>query len=452
MLSFFHQSGRTLTILTFLLSAIPGYASPPTPPLSLEIPGEWNLPQAVDYALRNNPETHIALERLAASQAMAEAAFSYNLPSVTLGSEYSQTDTPMHSFGNILNQGAFNNSIDFNNPGRTDNLALQAMLEYRLYDGGKIQAGIDQAEAAQRAAQSQLAAVHQQLAYEVVRSFYTIRQAEEMVEVRKAAVAAIEASLAVGKARFEEGDLLKEDLLNLELQRAREIENSIRSRHDFELACKVFWNLLGLHSGDKGTLPEGDHKQNLPKGSDHSARKELQVIQEQIAAAEASLTAARSAEKPVIDTYARYQYEYGTVLGESGDSWQAGLRLNYSLYNGNRTDAEISASQARLAEMQALKAKLDLALDLELQQAKINYQQSLERLSLTAKMVEVAEESAQLSRIRFQEGVILASDLIDMEMRLTDAQARRASAKAENRIAIANLRRATGSGQFGEKI
>jgi len=450
MLSIFRQTARTFTLLAILLPATAPIASSETQPSSLEIPGKWSLAQAVEYALQKNPEIHIALERIASSQAMANVALSANRPAVTLGSEYSQTNNPMYSFGNILNQGAFNTSIDFNDPGRTDNLALQAMLQYRLYDGGKANAEIEKAEATKRAAESQLGAVHQQLAYEVVRSYYSIRQAEEMVEVRKAAVAAIEASLAVGKARFEEGDLLKEDLLNLELQQARERENSIRSRDDFDLACKIFWNLLGLHSGAKGALPEVEEIQEVPEKFSHSARKELEVIRDRIAAAEAALAGARSSEKPVIDSYASYQYEYGTVLGESGDSWQAGVRLNYSLYNGNRTEAEISEANARLAEMQAMQAKIDLALDLELQQAEINYKQTLERLQLTAKMVEVAEESAKLSRTRFQEGVILASDLIDTEMRLTDARARRASAKAENRIAIANLRRATGAGQFIE--
>jgi len=390
----------------------------------------------------------MTLERLASAKATSEAARSYNLPTVTLNSEYSQTDNPMYSFGNILNQGAFNNSIDFNNPGRTDDLALQAMLEYRLYDGGRTMAGIEQAEAEKRAAENQLSAVHQQLAYEVVRSYYAILQADEMVEVRNTAVTAIEASLAVGRARFEEGDLLKEDLLNLELQQARETENRIRSLHNRDLAGKVFWNLLGIHSGGKGVLPATVEEQTVPDTLNHSARKELAVVNERIAAAEAGLSIARGAEKPVVDTYASYQYEYGTVLGESGDSWQAGVRLNYSLYNGRRTEADIAAARSRLAEVQAIKAKLELALDLELQQAEISYKQSLERLQVTEKMVTVAEESTKLSRIRFQEGVILASDLIDIEMRLTDARARRATAKAENRIAIANLRRATGSGQF----
>lgn len=95
-----------------------------------------------------------------------------------------------------------------------------------------------------------------------------------------------------------------------------------------------------------------------------------------------------------------------------------------------------------------MKVKTELALNLEVQQAQLDYQQAEERLSVTAKMVGVAEEVARLSRHRFKEGVILASDLIDFEMRLTDARARQLAARAGYQVAIANLRRATGLAQF----
>ena len=66
-------------------------------------------------------------------------------------------------------------------------------------------------------------------------------------------------------------------------------------------------------------------------------------------------------------------------------------------------------------------------------------------------MVGVATEVIRLGRARFTEGVILASDLIDFEMRLSDAQARQLAAKAGYQVAIANLRRATGLEQFPGK-
>jgi outer membrane protein TolC len=91
---------------------------------------------------------------------------------------------------------------------------------------------------------------------------------------------------------------------------------------------------------------------------------------------------------------------------------------------------------------------MELAIDLEVKQAKLSYHQSVQRLQVTEKMVEQAVESARLSRTRFKEGVILSSDLIDVEMRLTDARVRRSVAKANIKIAKADLRRALGLPQF----
>ena len=92
--------------------------------------------------------------------------------------------------------------------------------------------------------------------------------------------------------------------------------------------------------------------------------------------------------------------------------------------------------------------KLTLAIGLDIDKAELNYQQALKRRSVTDKMVEVAQESAQLSRERFKEGVILSSDVLDAEVRLTDTLVRQSAARANHRIATANLRRAKGYQQY----
>ena len=48
----------------------------------------------------------------------------------------------------------------------------------------------------------------------------------------------------------------------------------------------------------------------------------------------------------------------------------------------------------------------------------------------------------------FKEGLILSTELIDVENRLTDSKVRRTLARAANRIALADLRRAIGLDQF----
>jgi outer membrane protein TolC len=71
-------------------------------------------------------------------------------------------------------------------------------------------------------------------------------------------------------------------------------------------------------------------------------------------------------------------------------------------------------------------------------------QQEEERLLVTERMVASASESARLARARFKEGVVLASDLIDTENRLTDSLVSHALAKTAREIAVADLRRAVG--------
>jgi outer membrane protein TolC len=151
-----------------------------------------------------------------------------------------------------------------------------------------------------------------------------------------------------------------------------------------------------------------------------------------------------------MDGFASYQVDKGTVLDGSGDSWMAGVRVNYSLFDGDRTTAGITEARARLAELQELRHKTELALNLEMQRADLEYQQADQRLIVTEKMVTVAKESARLNRIRFQEGVVLSTELIDGEKRLTDALVRQSAAKTLRGMAIANLRRTVGMPQFDQ--
>lgn len=419
-------------------------ASPPAPP------AVWTAEQAVLFALAENPDSHMVARKIDEAEAAARLAEAAKSPSLDLVTEYGQTNNPMFSFGNILNQGAFDDSIDFNSPGRTDNLQLKAQVQYRLYNGGRDTADHEAALARLAGSESDRTAMHRKLAFAVVQAFHVVIQAEEMTEVRRTSLEAITASLQVARDRFDAGTLLREEVLNLELQQAGASENLIQSRHNEELAKRRFLNLLGLPGGPVRLDRRSGIEQDLPPAVSSSGRQELQGLKAAVAAAEADLQAARSGKAPTIDSFAGYQVDGGSVLDDSGDSWMAGLRMNYNLFDGGRTAASIAMAEARLRQSRAMLARTALALDLEVQQAELEFDQAGQRLKVTEKMVGVAEETARLSRERFKEGVILAIDLTDVESRLTDALARRSSAKAMQLVARANLRRAMGLPQFAE--
>lgn len=432
------QAATTVAVTAPVSGADPGKEQPST----------WTARQAVRYAMMHSPGNQVAQQRIEGARALVAQVKSANYPQVGFSADYSQTNNPSYSFGNILNQGQFDQSIDFNDPGRTDDLSLRAAMQYRLYNGGRDQAGVEAAEAGVVVSERQREAVLAQLGFEVVRTFYSIAQATEMLEVQRSAIKALGASLAVARTRYEAGDLLKADLLNIDVQESMAKENMILAEHNLELAGTAFLNLLGLGAGQVLIDTVQECEQDLPDDRSIDKRPELRSIAGQIEAAEAQLRMARGGRYPTVDGLAHYQLDNGFVLDGSGNSWMGGVRVNYALFTGGKTDADIAVARARVAELAAEKEKLVLAMNLEVKQAELAYGQAQQRVEVTGKLLEQAEESARLSRVRFKEGVILASNLMDIETKLTEAQMRQTVAKAALSVAIADLRRATGAPQF----
>lgn len=435
---------------TALLTLVSLFCTLPLPLFADEAPRPqlWTMEDAVRYALENSPDSRIASYRISAAKARIEQADSRLYPQFFLKTDYSQTNNPMYSFGNILNQGAFDSDIDFNDPGRTDDLKIQAELQYRLYSGGKISAALAASKYDHERIRADYQSVINQLAFAVVRSFQQIVLAQEMVETRTAALQAIQVSLHAAKARHQAGDLLRENLLDLEVQEARAREDLIQARHTLILSQHGFNNLLGIPEGPVQIADDDSTQQRVPENLIYTARPELRAIESAIAAAEEALAIARSDYLPAIDGFATYQYEYGFENDGDGDSWMAGIRLNYALFEGGRRDADTAEKKADIARLHEQRRKTELQLNYELQQAVQELRQAEQREKVTSKMVELAEEGARLSRARFKEGLVLSSHLIDVETRLTEAHMRHSRAKAMYRIAIANLRKTVGLPQF----
>lgn len=413
-------------------------------------PEVWTVRNAVLFAVRNNPDSRMGKNRIEAAQAAIAMERSSFFPRLDLNSRYEQTDNPMYSFGNILNQGAFTNAIDFNNPGRTDTLNMGVRLGYRFFNGGRDLAGLKAAEAQAVSSRMELGAVRAQLAFEVVRTFQLVIQAEELVKARQASVDAITASLAVAQARYREGVLLKADLLDLEVQQATARENLSQAHHTLEISRRIFLGLMGLDDGPVTLDPAQGSVQEILQSASPEHRFELKSMEALILAAKAKVRQAQGGYYPSVEGYAGYDADTGYVTDGSGDSWQAGVTLQFNLSEGGRTEAEVARASALLAEAQEQKRKTELAIILEVKQAELALQEARERLQITEKSVAQAQESARINRLRFKEGTLLSADLLGVENRLIDAQVRRIAAETSQRIAVAGLRRALGLDQLPE--
>jgi outer membrane protein TolC len=409
----------------------------------------WSAADAVAAALRDSPDAALARQRVSAAEAMIEQANAASLPQLTVSGRYTETNSPMMAFGSILNQRAFNFGLDFNQPGRIDNLNLTGTVGYNLYAGGRATAGRDAARAGARAAAEDLRAARQQLAVEAIKALLNLRKARGAIAAVEAGVHAYEAAAQNARLRFDAGQMLKADLLSLEVQLAQTREQLTSARHGAALAERAFLFVLGREPKSHGPVELAAEDTSLatlavPAATIGADRPELVSLRQRLTAAEKMVAVARGARRPTVNAFASYQYDQGWKLDRHADGWLAGVSVDVNVFDGGQTSGKIRQAEAELAQVKEMLRKAELGFALEAEQARLAYESSRERLAVSAQTVAQADESAALSRARFEKGALLASDLIGVESRLIEARLRRTVAEADERIALAELHRALG--------
>ena len=388
------------------------------------------------------------MQRAEASEAMVEQARSAWYPMVSFRGSYVQTNSPMTAFGAILNERAFGFGLDFNHPGQIDNLNATGTIAYNLYGGGRPTASLAAAHAGALASKQDIRAARNKLSAAVAEAYLDILKARESVQALEAGASAYEASVRVARARFEAGQMFKADLLSLEVQLAQTRELLASARHGAALSERAFNFVLGAENPAAPVVLSRDDpslaRLTVPDTADISLRPELIGLQERVRAAESMLRAARGARQPAVNAFASYQYDQGWKLDRQADSWIAGVSLELNVFDGGLTSARIRQSASELAQAKEMLRKATLGVGLEVEQARLAYDDAHDRLSVADQAAGQAEESAALSRARFEKGLLLTAELIGAEGRLIEARTRRAFAMADELIAVADYRRSLG--------
>jgi outer membrane protein len=407
----------------------------------------WTLEQALAYALVHNPDARVAQQRITAAQAGLEQANSAFWPRMQVESSYTRTDNPMLAFGDILSQRSYSSSLNLNNVPDVDNLNARGIVTVPLYAGGRNVAGRQAARANTTAANQDSEAVRNALGFEVSRAFHTVLKTRQFIRAAEAAVNSFEANLVVARRRQDGGNLLKSDVLDIEVRLAQAREDLVRASNASVLVERALRNLLGVEEGEF-TVADTAPIPSAPSPGGFSKRPELGAARERANAAEAGVRGLKSGYQPRVRAFGSLGYDRGWVTGGEGGSYTAGVLAQWDLWDGFSTRSKVREASANLESAREDERKLRLAIDLEVERARLDLKAAAERRAVGSKTVEQAAESASLNRIRFEQGLALPTQLIDAETALVAARVRRAEAESDERIAIAALRKALGLPQL----
>lgn len=409
------------------------------------------LDQAVVLAKEQSPTALVAQQRVAEASARVKQAQATLYPMLKLTSSYVRSDNPVQAFMFGLNQGEFSMGGDFNNPPTADNWQTSAQMQYRLFAGGRDLATLRAAQAGRRGASHMHQAVEDELTLQVIRSYLVVLTTREFVRASESAVRDFQADEKVMVSRVEAGADLKTSLLEIQVQLAQAEERLLQANNSLALARESLRFALGLDTlpyVEFSTLDELDLGE--PSAQTQGERPEILARTAMLEASRAELRAAKGGYLPALSAFASLDRHQGREFDGADESWTAGLMLEWSLFDGFLTPGRVSEkrAQVRLAEQEERSAKLQTSI--EATTARLNLENATRRNAVMDRAVALATEHIELARRRFEQGLMLPSEVIDAENALFQAEAGLAQAKADRHYAIAALRRASGMSIIGE--
>lgn len=426
-------------VFAFALGGLAAGASEPAP----LPPQPLTLGHALAYATEHNPTLRRVREQIREQSGVFLEAGARRIPAVAAGASYGRVDEAL-----LPAPGHDNESWNF-----------QVTASQVLYAGGAVRAGTraaaEQLEAARLAYTAQLA----DTLLAVRRAHAAVLLDRELIAVQEEAIAVLEAERADARARREAGTGSDFDVIRAEVAVANARPALIQARNTYRTAQDQLRQTLGAPAasggeatdlGVQGTL--ASDAALLPLGvaldTARACRPELLRRQHLVVAAEQGLAAAKAEYKPTLSAYVGYEWTNAATsarLRAGLDGWVAGVRSDWAIFDGRATDGRVRQARSRATQARLAEEELTLAIDVEVRQAHSALAEAIELVAASAQTVAQAQESLRLARARQQAGTATQLDVLSAQSSLTLARATQSQSRFANTVAVAALRRATGS-------
>lgn len=260
------------------------------------------------------------------------------------------------------------------------------------------------------------------------------------------------------QAMYDAGFAEKLDVDRLVLS-VSNLEISINQlQNQAKLAKQLLLNSIGLDvnqdvSLTTSTLPsEESALGELSTTFNPENRIEMKMLNQQQELNELSLKRYKVGYLPSL--FGNFNYGGNTFAPEGsfntlGDEWfglgSYGLSLNVPIFDGLYKKAKMDQVKIDMEKTENTKEQTVLGMNLQVNQAKINYLNALKSIELQKKSKELAESIYKTTSIKFKEGVGNSFEMINAESELTSARTNYLNVLYELNVAQIDLKKALGT-------
>jgi len=413
--------------------------------------------EAVRAALAASPRLARLSAQTAASDAQNRAARGERLPQVELSAGYTRrSEVPELTIFAPNADPALPVQRITVYPNIQDNWRLRGSVALPLYTGGRLSGRIEATEQGRIAAQEDLRAGRADVVLETKSAYWGLVTARESLRVLQESIDAYDAHLRDARNRERLGMAARNEVLAVQVERDRVELEVLRAQVAADVAEANLRRLLDLPARTR-VEPAEQLVAPPPASADvevlvaeaSAARPERRALAARASAADATVGAERGARRPQVALTGGYLYanpnrEIVPPTADWTDTWDVGVGLAWSVFDGGRRAADEARARAQADAARQQLRELDLAIRLEVTQRALELRTAEARVAVAERSVESAAESRRVAGERYRAGVIPSSELLDAELAHERTALARTEALAALRLAGAGLDRAVG--------
>ncbi|MFA0193568.1 TolC family protein [Vibrio artabrorum] len=437
---------RHFALTSMLLSVMssPGYAAPIT------FSEAWQILQ------KNNNSLAAQQANVERYQHLQKSTNSLNLPSITLGANYTHLDDDV-----TINGEQFSDSLSgllFPIPpafagllgGVTSTITEQDIFSssiravWPIFTGGRISAAQNAAEGKSEEVQSQFL-MEKQARYEDLSKYYfSVILAEDVVKTRQAVETGLTQHRDFAIKLEQQGQIARVERLQAEASLDKAIVERRKAENDLKIAQLALTQILGQSQ----RVEPAEHlfiNKNLPDmdvfiDQTLMTYPGLKILDAKEKQASSLIKAEKGKYYPEVYLYGDYSlYEDDSLASQMKPDWLVGIGVNIPLLDTSGRTGKVAAAHSAVSQVKFLKSQAKQDLTLLVQKTYLEAKQAIEEVQGLNSSLSLAQENLSLRKKAFTQGLSNSLEVVDAELYLASIKTQQSAAQFKYLISLNKL-------------
>lgn len=419
------------------------------------------LAEALDIALRNNPNTKLTWAKARVAAAQYGQSESYQFPTLTGSYTYERTRNISSSPGNASSVVITSGAASSTSSGGSKAQALyfsqwgpQLQLSYLIFDFGQHRATSDAAKEALHFADYTHNRQIQTVLQQVASDYYNLLYQKELLKANEADLYTAEITFDAAKLELDTGVKDLSDLLQAQTQLLQSQSQLVVQKQNVINALATLLTDMGLKANQ--TL-ELEQVPNIPPTDEmlQSAdeilaialqkRADLLAAEANVKSQEANVSAAWRQFLPTL----QYNLDFGETsyskIGSDHYDFTSTFSLSFPIFTGFSNLNNLRAAKAQKEQAEASLQQTQLQVIQDITTTHSNVKTAFETLKISDELLRVTEKQYDVALERYKAGTGTILELTSAQSSLADARASVANATNQWFTALIELSYAAGT-------